>query len=80
MTALAATLAPVIFGERIDVLRGAVLASVALSPPSTAVPVAELQRRLNFGRIGLVQATASVVGLVVAVVLAAYGIEGESRS
>ena len=36
----------------------------------TAVPVAELQRRLSFGRIGLVQASASVVGPAVAVVLA----------
>ena len=77
MAAFAVTVAPAIFGARIAYF--VLLSSpVWLFAALTAIPVAELQRRLSFGRIGLVQATASVVGPAVAVVLAAEGLEGEA--
>jgi lipopolysaccharide exporter len=77
MAAFAVTLAPAIFGGRIAYFV-ALASPVWLLTGLAAVPVAQLQRRLSFGRIGLVQASASVVGAAVAVLLAVYGLQGES--
>jgi lipopolysaccharide exporter len=75
--AFAATVAPAIFGGRTAYF-------VALSSPVwllaglTAVPIAKLQRELSFGRLGLIEASASVVGPAVAIALAVYGLEGDA--
>ena len=73
----ALTLAPSIFGDRVAFF--AVLASPAwLLASLTAVPIAQLQRQLSFGRLGIIQASASVVGPAVAIVLALGALEGEA--
>ena len=71
------TLAPLIFGGRTADF-------VALSSPVwllgglAAVPIAELQRSLSFRRLGIIEASASVVSPTAAIALAVYGLEGES--
>ena len=75
--AFAVTLAPAIFGGRIAYF--VVLASPAwLLASLTAVPIAKLQRDLSFGRLGLIEASASVISPAVAIALAVNGLEGES--
>jgi O-antigen/teichoic acid export membrane protein len=75
--AFAATLAPIWFGERTAYL-AALSSPVWLLAGLTAVPYADLQRELRFLRLGVVQASASLAGPLVAVVLAAFGLEGEA--
>ena len=73
----ALTLAPRIFGDRIAFF--AVLASPTwLLASVTAVPIAQLQRQLGFARLGIIQASASVIGPAVAIVLALAGLDGEA--
>jgi O-antigen/teichoic acid export membrane protein len=75
--AFALTVAPAIFGPRTAHF-------VALASPVwilacvTAVPIATLQRALSFGRLSIVQASASVVSPIVAIVLALSGLDGEA--
>jgi lipopolysaccharide exporter len=71
------TLAPLIFGDRIASF--AALASPTwLLATLAAVPIARLQRGLNFGRLGVVEASASVVSPTVAIVLALAGLGGKA--
>ena len=73
----ALTLAPSIFGDRIAFFT--VLASPAwLLASLTAVPIAQLQRQLSFARLGVIQASASVIGPAVAIVLALGALNGEA--
>jgi O-antigen/teichoic acid export membrane protein len=73
----ALTLAPPIFGARTADF-------VALGSPVwllgglAAVPIAQLQRSLSFGRLGLIEASASIVSPAAAIVLAIGGLQGES--
>jgi O-antigen/teichoic acid export membrane protein len=77
MAGFAVTLAPALFGSRIAYFV-LLSAPVWLFAGLMAVPFAELQRRLSFGRIGLVQASAAVAAPAVSIVLALYGLDGES--
>ena len=73
--AFAIVVAPPIFGDGVAGLT--VLASPAwLLAGLAAVPVAQLQRRLQFGRLGVTQASASLAGPVAAIALAAAGLNG----
>jgi lipopolysaccharide exporter len=71
------TLAPAIFGAR-------AASFAALASPSwliaslTAVPIAQLQRELNFARLGVIEATASIVSPAAAIVLALAAFQGEA--
>ncbi len=77
MLLFAVTAAPLIFGGRTAYFL-ALSSPVWLLAGLTAVPIAQLQRQLSFGRLGLIEASASVIGPGVAVVLALCGMEGES--
>jgi len=75
--AFALTAAAPIFGERAAFF--VVLASPTwLLASLTAIPIAQLQRELSFGRLAVIQATASVVSPAVAIVLALGALEGEA--
>ena len=77
MLVFAVAVAPMIFGGRTAYFL-ALSSPVWLLAGLTAVPIAQLQRQLSFGRLGFIEASASLVGPGVAVVLALRGMEGES--
>jgi O-antigen/teichoic acid export membrane protein len=77
VAAFALLVAPALFGDREAELT--LLASpVVLLSSLSAVPTAQLQRRLDFRRLAVVEAGMSVAGPFVAVALAAAGLEAEA--
>ena len=75
--AFALTLAPPVFGD------GAAFFVVLAAPTwllasLTAIPIAQLQRQLNFGRLAIIQSSASVLGPGIAILLAVGAPEGEA--
>ena len=75
--AFALVVAPSLFGEReADLML--MVSPVALFSSLTAVPMANLQRRLDFPRLAVVEAGMSLAGPLVAVGLAAAGLEAEA--
>ena len=73
----ALAVAPALFGEREAELT-LMVSPVALLSSLTAVPLATLQRRLNFRRLAVVEAGMSLAGPIVAVGLALAGVEAEA--
>lgn len=73
----ALAVAPSLFGEREAELT-LMVSPVALLSSLTAVPLANLQRRLDFRRLAIVEAGMSLAGPVVAVGLALAGVEAEA--
>jgi O-antigen/teichoic acid export membrane protein len=71
-------LAPMLFGDHaahLTVLAAPVFLLAALA----TVPMAQLQRRLDFARLGVIEASSSIVAPAVSIVLAAgFGLGGES--
>jgi PST family polysaccharide transporter len=75
---LSLTLAPLIFGSRAADL-AALASPVFLLAGLSAVPIAQLQRRLDFRRLGAIEVIASLLRPVVAIVLAAaFGLDAEA--
>jgi O-antigen/teichoic acid export membrane protein len=69
--------APPLFGRRVaDLL--ALMAPVFLLVSLAAIPIAQLQRRLDFRRLSIVECTAGVVGAVASVALAVAGLNAEA--
>ena len=73
----ALAVAPSLFGEREAELM-LIASPVALLSSLTAVPLANLQRRLDFRRLAVVEAGMSLAGPFVAVCLAVAGVEAEA--
>ena len=73
----ALVVAPSLFGEREAELM-LIASPVALLSSLTAVPLANLQRRLDFRRLAIVDAGMSLAGPFVAVCLAVVGVEAEA--
>jgi len=73
----ALTVAPSLFGEREADLT-LIVSPAALLSSLTAVPLAHLQRRLDFRRLAVVEAGMSLAGPFVAVCLAVAGVEAEA--
>lgn len=73
----AVTLAPPLFGDRVAELL-LLAAPVTFFSALVAVPMADLQRRLAFRRIGAIDATVSVVAPVASVAAALAGLDGEA--
>jgi O-antigen/teichoic acid export membrane protein len=69
--------APGIFGQRVADLM-TLMAPVFLLVSLSAIPIAQLQRRLDFRRLAAVEGAAAVVGAAIAVACAAAGLDGEA--
>jgi O-antigen/teichoic acid export membrane protein len=74
---VAVTIVPPVFGDR-DAELTLLAAPVMLLSSIGAVPIAHLQRRLDFRRLAVVEAGMSLAGPLVAVVLAVAGLEAEA--
>jgi PST family polysaccharide transporter len=73
----ALAVAPGLFGDRAAELT-LIAAPVMLLSSLSAVPMAQLQRRLDFRRLAVVEAGMSLAGPLVAVTLAVAGVEAEA--
>ena len=70
-------IAPSLFGEETAELM-ALMAPVVLLVSLTAIPIARLQRRLEFRRLAIVDIVSSVAGATVAICAAIAGLDGEA--
>ena len=77
IAALAVSVVPSVFGEREAELT-LLSAPVMLLSSLGAVPMARLQRQLDFRRLAIVEASMSLAGPLAAVVLAVAGLEAEA--
>jgi PST family polysaccharide transporter len=75
--AFALVAAPAVFGDRTAHLL-ALMAPVFLIVSLTAIPIAQLQRRLDFRHLAIVESAAGVVGAIASVLLAMAGLDAEA--